>query len=215
MNIFDIVIIILLILGGIIGFKRGVIKELIGLVCFILAFIIAYLLKDFVANIIMSNINNLNSFTSIIVYKLISFVVLFVLVLIISRVILKLGNIVDKLVKATVILEIPSKILGFIVGVIKSYLIIFIALLVISIFSIYNDQFNSSRLAPKILDNTPILSGVTSKIRNTINDIKNIDEDVKDEEDVLKALIDNKLITRKDLETIAKKQIEVGNKKKD
>ncbi|MBQ3469116.1 MAG: CvpA family protein [Bacilli bacterium] len=217
MNIFDIVIIILLVLGGIIGFKRGVIKEVIGLVCFILAFIIAYLLKDFVAGIIINNISGLNSVTSIIAYKLVTFLVLFILVLILSRIILKLGNIVDKLVKATVILEIPSKILGFIVGVIKYYLVIFVALLVVSVFSIYNEQFNESHLAPKILDNTPFLSGVTSKIRHTINDIKNIDENVKKEEDVVKALIDNKLITKKDLENLTKnnkiKNVEIKIKK--
>ena len=217
MNIFDIVIIILLVLGGIIGFKRGVIKEVIGLVCFILAFIIAYLLKDFVAGIIINNISGLNSVTSIIAYKLVTFLVLFILVLILSRIILKLGNIVDKLVKATVILEIPSKILGFIVGVIKYYLVIFVALLVVSVFSIYNEQFNESHLAPKILDNTPFLSGVTSKIRHTINDIKNIDENVKKDEDVVKALIDNKLITKKDLENLTKnnkiKNVEIKIKK--
>ena len=205
MNIFDIVIIILLVLGGIIGFKRGVIKEVIGLVCFILAFIVAYLLKDFVAGIIINNIGGLNSVTSIIVYKLVTFLVLFILVLILSRIILKLGNIVDKLVKATVILEIPSKILGFIVGVIKYYLIIFIALLVISVFSIYNDQFNASNLAPKILDNTPVLSGVTSKIRHTIDDLKDVDQDVQKDQEIIDTLVNNKIISKKDIEKLIEK----------
>ena len=205
MNIFDIVIIILLVLGGIIGFKRGVIKEVIGLVCFILAFIIAYLLKDFVAGIIINNISGLNSVTSIITYKLVTFLVLFVLVLILSRIILKLGNIVDKLVKATVILEIPSKILGFIVGVIKYYLVIFVALLVVSVFSIYNEQFNNSHLAPKILDNTQILSGVTSKIRHTIDDLKDVDQDLEKDQEIIDTLVNNKIISKKDIEELIKK----------
>lgn len=205
MNIFDIVIIILLVLGGIIGFKRGVIKEVIGLVCFILAFIIAYLLKDFVAGIIINNISGLNSVTSIIAYKLVTFLVLFILVLILSRIILKLGNIVDKLVKATVILEIPSKILGFIVGVIKYYLVIFVALLVVSVFSIYNEQFNNSHLAPKILDNTPILSGVTSKIRHTIDDLKDVDQDLEKDQEIIDTLVNNKIISKKDIEELIKK----------
>ena len=49
MNIIDVVIILIILCGAVIGFKRGVIKELVMTVGFLLVFIISFYLKNPIA----------------------------------------------------------------------------------------------------------------------------------------------------------------------
>ena len=52
MSVFDIVIILLILTFGILGWKKGVIKELISLVGIILVFVLAYTFKEEVGNLL-------------------------------------------------------------------------------------------------------------------------------------------------------------------
>ena len=48
-NIFSVVIVLLILLCGVLGSKRGILKELVIIVGTIVVFILAFFLKDFIA----------------------------------------------------------------------------------------------------------------------------------------------------------------------
>ena len=89
----------------------------------------------------------------------------------ILELLLKLSEKIENVLTMTVILGIPSKILGFIVGLVEGYVLMFIALFILSLpfwnFSI----INNSKLRPKILSSSPILSRVTEDTYNAGTDI--------------------------------------------
>ena len=53
MNIFDIVIILIILLAGVVGLKRGVLKELVMLIGTILVYFLAFQFKNPLANFMM------------------------------------------------------------------------------------------------------------------------------------------------------------------
>ena len=74
------------------------------------------------------------------------------------RLLLKLSNGLQKIVNYTIILIIPSKILGAIIGFIEGWINIFIILLVLLIPLKDFDHFIDSKVNNFILFNTPVLS---------------------------------------------------------
>ena len=56
MNIVDVVIVLLILLCGVVGFKRGVFKQLVSTVGFVLVFILAFYLKNPVAEFLSLNL---------------------------------------------------------------------------------------------------------------------------------------------------------------
>ena len=140
LGIVDAVIIVLLLFGGVCGFKSGFIKQTVFLIGTILTFIIAYYLKDYLANFLSYNLpffkfgGAIEGLTSlnIVLYQMIAFLTIQALLGLILGIILKVANFFENVLKATVILSIPSKILGFILGVVEAYVMIFIALFFLS-----------------------------------------------------------------------------------
>ena len=55
MNWLDIVIIIIILFSGVLGFKRGVFKELILFAGIILVFILSYTLKNYIGDFLVLN----------------------------------------------------------------------------------------------------------------------------------------------------------------
>lgn len=206
MNFFDIVIILLLVCGGIAGFKNGFIKEIIGILCLILSFIIAYFLKDYIASFMYNNFDFLKlTGMNILIYKVIAFIIILLILELASKLIIHAAGVVQKIIDATIILTIPSKILGFIIGVVKFYILIFVALLAIRLFNINSEDFKKSVLAPKILDHTIILSKTTENIRKSIDEISAIDNSKDRNEKILETLENNKIITKEEVEKILDK----------
>ena len=152
MNILDVGIVLLLIMFFITGFKRGVIKELVSLIGIVLVFIISYQLKDYIGNILCyifpffkftGSIEGL-SVLNIILYQAIAFLIVFSLLLSLYEVILKLSKSLQKIVNMTIILIIPSKILGGLISMIKGYIILFVIFIVLLVPLRSQDMFNES-----------------------------------------------------------------------
>ena len=144
MNILDIIILIFLALGFISGFKRGVIKQ--GVLTFgtILVVVLSFLLKNplsmalykhfpFFTSGLLENYSVLN----ILLYELISFFILLSIFSLIFAIVLKISGIIEKILRATIILAIPSKLLGGILGMIEFYVISFVILLIITTLIIF------------------------------------------------------------------------------
>ena len=210
MNVVDVIIIALLILGGVAGFKAGVIKKLTDFIGMFVVIILAFYLKNYISVIMYENLPFFNFFglingidaLNILLYEVIAFLVIFIALLFVLKVVLMLTGLVEKILKATVILSIPSKLLGIVVGVIEMYVYLFLILVIVSL-PIFDSSFlKDSKMNNFILNNTPVLSGVSGEIIDIYGDVYNIIENRKNKtneqlnEEILKVLIDKKVVTK-------------------
>lgn len=179
MNIIDIAVVILILFGGVYGFQRGFTKELIKAVGFIVVVILAYLLKNplsvlFYEHLPFFEIGFLKGaeILNILLYEILAFLLVLSILMVLLRVLLMASSLFEKLLNATVILSIPSKILGAIVGLLYHYIIAFIVLYILTITCYQYDMVNQSQLRAKIVDNTPILSELIDDSIDVIEEFK-------------------------------------------
>ncbi len=184
MNIFDVIIILFILSGAVVGFKRGLTRELVSLVSFFAIVILAFMLKNpisiflyehlpfFKFGGILKGVTVLN----IALYEIIAFLIMVIILSVIFKILAVITNLFEKILKMTVILSIPSKIAGAVVGIIESYIWVFIVLYILS-FPIFNiGILNESKYKNNILNNTPLLSGFiepTMKVLDEFGDLKN------------------------------------------
>lgn len=162
LNIFDIGIVLVLIGYIIGGWKQGVVKETTSFIGIIIVFFLSWFLRgivgDFLCTILpffkFDGLSSLN----ILIYHGIAFFLLFSILMGLYRLLLKLSNGLQKIINYTIILIIPSKILGAIIGFIEGWINIFIILLVLLIPLKDFDQYKDSKVNNFILFNTPVLS---------------------------------------------------------
>ncbi len=192
MNIVDIIIILIIISGLVLGFKRGLTREVVHFAKFALALVIAFLLKNPLSKImyehlpffefggIFKGVTALN----IILYEFIAFLLVLGIIMIIFRILLLATAIFEKILNTTVILSLPSKLLGMIVGGIHYYLITFIVLFIVTLpFFKLNDVLIGSKLRDPILNKTPILSGLVDKTVSIIDEFNELGKKYKTESD--------------------------------
>ena len=227
MNVVDVIIIALLILGGVAGFKAGVIKKLTDFIGMFVVIILAFYLKNYISVIMYGNLPFFNFFglingidtLNILLYEVIAFLVIFIALLFVLKVVLMLTGLVEKILKATVILSIPSKLLGIVVGVIEMYVYLFLILVIVSL-PIFDSSFlKDSKMNNFILNNTPVLSGVSEEIIDIYGDVYNIIDNRKNKtneqlnEEILKVLIDKKVVTKESAKKLVdKNKIHINDK---
>jgi len=227
MNVVDVIIIALLILGGVAGFKAGVIKKLTDFIGMFVVIILAFYLKNYISVIMYENLPFFNFFgfingidaLNILLYEVIAFLVIFIALLFVLKVVLMLTGLVEKILKATVILSIPSKLLGIVVGVIEMYVYLFLILVIASL-PIFDSSFlKDSKMNNFILNNTPVLSGVSEEIIDIYGDVYNIIDNRKNKtneqlnEEILKVLIDKKVVTKESAKKLVdKNKIHINDK---
>ena len=213
MNVADIIIVIALVLGAVGGFKAGVIKKTADFVGIFLVIILSFYLKNYLSVIMYENLPFINfggfikgiEAINILFYEVLAFIIVFSLLMLILKIVLMLTGLIEKILKATVILSIPSKILGIVVGAIEMYIYVFLVLVVITLPIINVPYVRDSEISNFILHNTPILSSVSEEMVDTYNDIYKVvkDKDNKSNEElndeVIRLLLDKKVITKESL----------------
>lgn len=189
LNVFDIGIILMLIMFFIIGIKRGVIKEIVSLVAILVVFILSFSLKGIVGNILcvifpfldfwgpFQGLVTLNIFF----YQLIAFIIVFTISLFVYEIALKISNFLQKVVNWTVILVIPSKILGGVVSLIKGYVILFAIFLLLAIPLGHYSIFKDSKMISYMLKDTPLLAPYVKNFITPINEVIDLSEKVSKE----------------------------------
>lgn len=191
MNIIDIIIILFLILGAYIGFKQGFTKSLVSFLGILFVAIIAYFLKNPVSEFLMSFCPFFNfggiikgvTVLNIAVYEIIAFILVFSILMIALKVLLLATGILETILKFTIILGIPSKILGSIVGIIKHYVIIFFVLYFLSMPNFVDVEFiKNSNYREPILRNTPLLSNVAESTLKVLDEFKGLSDKYTDTE---------------------------------
>ena len=83
-------------------------------------------------------------------------------------------RIIDKLISATIILALPSKLIGAFLKVLEYYIYTFIILFVLASIPFFTPYFKESTVAPAILSKTPVISKMTNNVYNSIMDIYDV-----------------------------------------
>lgn len=205
LNIVDVIVILIILMSGIVGFKRGVFKELVMTIGFLLVFVISFKLKNPLAEWLSLHLPFFNfgnvfdnvSIINIIFYQVVSFMIIFSLLMIIFRIVLAVTSFFEKILKFTIILGIPSKILGFFVGLIEGYILGFIIMFILAQ-PMFGDISASSKLKDPMLNSTPILASVVSEMNDTVIDIYNLKDSVSDskklERGITKIMLERNLV---------------------
>lgn len=205
MNIIDVVVVLAILMSGIVGFKRGVFKELVMTVGYLIVFVIAYILKNPLAEWLSFNLPFFKfgnvfmgiGIINVIFYQFTSFIIIFSLIMIIFKIVLTVTNIFEKILKYTIVLGIPSKILGLIVGLIEGYIIGFCIMFFFA-GPMFGDITYTSKLKEPMLKNTPILAPVVKEFNDTIIDIYNLRSSTNNkeqlEEDITIVMLKHKIV---------------------
>ena len=184
-NLVDIIIVLLLISGFITGYKKGLIKHAISTIGLIVVVVLAFLLKNNLSIILYEKcpfftVGLLRNYSSlnILFYELISFFILFIIFSIILKIIMKIIGIADDILEDSGLFRTLSKIFGGLLGVLETYVSIFVILLILSmpIFSLnFTKYIHKSKLKNYILNNTILISHISEPLVKTINSINDLE----------------------------------------
>ena len=184
MGIVDVIIIVLIVIGGIIGWKRGVIKEIAGTVGIVLVTVFSFLLKNPVSIVFYENLPFFKfggifkgvTALNILLYELIAFLIVFIVLMILWKLVLLASGLIQRILDMSFLLGIPSKILGFLVGAIEFYLICFVTIYILS-FPIFNiKEVRESDYAKFILNDTPIISNFVDNNKEFVDEFVSLKE---------------------------------------
>ena len=220
LNIFDVGIILLLIMFLIVGFKNGVIREAFALIGIIAVFILSFVFKGLLGNLMciilpffkLSGIIEGFSVINILIYQIIAFMLVFAILLTIYEIFLKISKFIQKLVNLTIILILPSKILGAVVSLIKGVIVLFAVFIVLMIPLKNSELFTGSTMVNQILYKTPILSQSSNNYINTVEEIYNLAEKVSNKKistnaanlELLDMMLKHKIVNKSTVESLVK-----------
>lgn len=217
MSVIDIICIVIIILFGLMGLKRGVIKSLVQLIGTCAVLVLAFVFKDAVANLLMEYLPFYNfggvfdgiTSINILMYELIAFIVIYVVLYCILSIIINLAGLVEKLLKITVILAIPSKILGAIVGLIEGVIMAFLVTFILFHIPATEPYVADSKFSIVLLERTPIIGSLAN---STTQALERIDEIINEMEEnpnresvnfqVLHVLVTYDIISKEDAQQL-------------
>lgn len=187
----DIGLLVIVIFSVIGGYKSGVIKSTVSLVVLLMSAIIAYQLKDYVASFlidlmpfvnfggIFDNITTIN----ILFYHGAAFLVIFIIIYSIFSIVVTLAGFLDKLLKMTIILALPDKLLGAVVGFIKGTIFAFVIIFVLAQLPYTQEYVIESTYGYQVLNRTPVIRIVLADCTVISSDIADIIMNVDTEDE--------------------------------
>ena len=214
MNYVNIIILVFIAFGAVIGFKRGFTRQLVSLVGMFAIVVLAFIFKDPVSVILYNNLPFFNlggifkdiTILNILIYEVIAFLIVFFILLLVFKILVKITNVFEKILKATIILSIPSKILGAILGIVQNYIFAFIILFILSL-PIFEFKFiKESNTANTILNKTPILTNICDKTLSIFDEIIELKEKYENtnnvsefNQEVVDKMIEKNIITKENV----------------
>ncbi len=203
-NVIDVIIILFLLAGAVLGFKRGAIQTLATLIGTILIIIIAYYLKNPLSVFLytylpffkLGGIFNGITVINILIYEAIAFLIVLGVLSVLLSVILKITGILSKIVDHSIILTLPSKLIGIAVGFLEAYVFLFVLLFIFSQFSFSSTVLKDSKYTNIILSKTPFTTGFKNSY-NAFNEIRNLGDNNSSNKDyeALNTLLKYDIIT--------------------
>lgn len=190
MNIVDVIVVLSLLFGALLGFKRGFTRALVSFVGLLVVLILSYVFKNPISSILYTyfpffkfgGILKGAILFNILVYEWIAFFFVFSILMIAFRLLRFTTKIFEKILNATILLGVPSKLLGMVVGILESFVFLYIGLFVLS-FPIFNSNIvENSKWGEAILTKTPILSSFGKKTLLVSKEFLLLKEKYKEEE---------------------------------
>ena len=228
MNIVDIIIIVSIVLGVLIGFVRGFFKETVIFIGTILVVVLAFVLKNPLSLILYKNLPFFKfkgifegiSTLNILMYEILAFIIALAILSIALTIIIKISGIIEKILKLTIVLALPSKLLGAIVGFIQSIVVLYVFLFLLSLPILRVPYIKDSKYAQMILEKTPVISKVTDGLVKTFNEISDFaDKNIKNNVDkrqtnreMLEIMLKNGVVTSENVKYLSDKgKIDIDN----
>jgi len=182
MNFVDYILIAVLVLHLLKGFKNGLLVSIINLVGLVLVFVISFYLKGPISIFLYEKLPFLSfagifkgvQAINILFYEAIAYGITILLLGIVFGVIKRITKLMDKILSLTIFLNLPSKILGGIVGLLEGIVFSFLLLFIASVVNTTTTYVNESKYGNLVLDRTPIISDVASNLVNSSKEIYNI-----------------------------------------
>lgn len=213
MNIIDYIIIGSIIIMALLGLKRGAIKSVVYLIALVIITIVSYQFRPLLGKVLLKICpkitlgGELASATSLntLIYQGIAFVILFLALLIILAIIIKISGLLDLVVKFTFILEIPSKLIGLVIGALEGIIIAYVGLFIAMQIPNTQKYVMESKYGLDVLEKTPIIGDVFEKGNNAAEGIYGIiekrvsgqDDDTDIDEEIKNELQENGIIKSK------------------
>lgn len=214
----DIAIVATILMFAIVGFKNGLIKQATSVVGIILVLVLSFLFKEQIGNILCKIMPFFNFYgnikglvvLNILIYQLVGFVIIYSILFSIYTLILKLSGILQKMVNMTIVLLLPSKIGGLILGFIEGYILTFVVLMVLTIPLKNVPLFKDSQVLNMMMTKTPIVSKYTNNLLSIIDETYILVDGVVDEKmaineanlKMLDGMLKNKIVSKKTIEQL-------------
>lgn len=142
MNTVDAIIVVITILSSLFGLWRGLIKEVLSLVTWVAALVLARLFSESAAALLAGMIDNEG------VRYVVGFTVIFVVVMLAGSL---LTHVLTKLLSVTG-LRLVDRLLGALFGFLRGVIIVLVALFIVTPFASETDWWQNSVLIPEGLD---------------------------------------------------------------
>lgn len=188
MNVFDITIIIFILLFGVEGFKNGVIKTGVSFVGMLVVFFISYAFKGLVGDLLCKwfpyftfggSLKGLISL-NILMYQLAGFFVLFCILSGLFHIVFSTSRFLQNVVNATIILVPISALGGFLIGLVRGFVVTLLILLALLVPCHQFNMFMDSKVANTILYKIPVLSDYVSDVSKSLLEVTDLVVDIKD-----------------------------------
>ena len=188
MNYVDLVFLIIILMYGAIGFKRGFTREVVSCLGFTIVIWVSFFLKNPISAFFYQNfpffplsgyfkgLTTLN----ILIYEVFALLLVVSIGFVIFRLLLFGTKIFEKFLNMTIILGIPSKLLGMVVGFIEGIFWVFVIMYVLSLPVFKNDILKDSKLDKVITTSIPVLSKTVTGFKKVSNEITDLKDSYKD-----------------------------------
>lgn len=209
MNIVDIIIILMILFGAVVGFKQGAIKRATSFLGTFIVLAVAFALKNPLSVLMYENLPFFKfgglikgvDVINVLIYELLAFFIVAGVLTLILKVLITITGLIEKLLKMTIFLSIPSKILGLFVGAIEYFVYVFLVLVFLNLPAFNIKIVKESEYGNKILNETPFLSSLVGTTIDTYTEVYNVlhenrtMSDVEINEKILDLYLDKGVIT--------------------
>ena len=190
MNIIDIIVIIGIAFCAYLGMKKGFVKSLVSFVGIVVVFILAFFMKNPIADWLCLNLPFFNftgslkgaTILNVIFYQVVAFIIMFSLLMAAYHVIVKISGIVERLLRTSFLLAVPTKIGGLIVGILEGVVISLIAIVILSLPVLKLGWVEDSAIRNYLYNVSPVIGNITGSMNTSVDEILELKEKFNNKE---------------------------------
>lgn len=191
MNLIDIIVILGIAFSGYIGMRKGFVKSLVSFFGIVIVFILAYFMKNPIADWLCLNLPFFNftgsfkgaTILNVIFYQILAFIIMFGLLMTLYHVIVKISGLVERMLKMSFILAVPTKIGGLIVGIFEGLIISLIAIIILSLPVLKFGWVEDSAIRNYLYNVSPVIGNITGSMNTSVDEILELKEKFNNQED--------------------------------